>query len=402
MPAPRRNRSPLSILWVTVFVDLVGFSLVLPLLPQYSERFGASDVQIGLLVATFSAAQFLFAPLWGAMSDRRGRRPVIVLSLAGTAVGSLLFGLAHTLWLLFLARALDGISGASVSVAQAYVSDVTAPAERSKALGMLGMAFGLGFVVGPALGGFLAHWDLRLPFFAAAAIAAVNAVAAWFRLPEPPKRSSANPRGSRRFAALRAVRSNRPLGALLAVSLLYLLAFVAMEATFSLFGQRRFGFTPSQNAAAFVYIGVLIVAVQGGLMRRLGGRVSDRVLFVTGLVCTAVALFRLGHVHALWELAAVLAGLALGAGLVNPTLTALVTSAVDTAHRGAALGTAQSLGAAARMAGPPLATAGFQHTGFAPTYTAAAAVALGCVLIGAAGARRLPVRAGETPPGRYS
>ncbi|HEX2041248.1 MAG TPA: MFS transporter, partial [Acidimicrobiales bacterium] len=171
-------------IWVCVALDLVGFGIVLPILPLYAERFGAEAVSATGLVAAFSAAQLVFSPVWGRVSDRVGRKPLLVLSLAGTAVGSLVTGLAGSLSVLFLGRVLDGISGASVSVAQAAVADIAPPEDRARLLGLLGAAFGLGFVAGPAIGGLAALGGPEVPFLLAAAIAAVNAVVAARRLPE--------------------------------------------------------------------------------------------------------------------------------------------------------------------------------------------------------------------------
>ena len=180
-------------IWSAVALDLVGFGIVLPILPLYAERFDASPATIGLLVASFSLAQFVFSPIWGRVSDRVGRKPVLVLSLFGTAVGSLLTGLAGSLWLLFAARILDGISGASVSVAQAAVTDLAPPSQRPRLLGLLGAAFGLGFVAGPAIGALAALGGPHVPFLVAAALAFVNAVVAAFRLTETrPRRSGAD------------------------------------------------------------------------------------------------------------------------------------------------------------------------------------------------------------------
>jgi len=186
--SPERKRAPLptgfGTIWSTVAIDLVGFGIILPVLPLYAERYGASPATIGVLLASFSIAQLLLAPVWGAVSDRVGRKPVLVLSLAGTAVGSLVTGLAGSLPLLFAGRLLDGASGASVSVAQASAADLAEPGQRARLFGLLGAAFGVGFVVGPALGSLAALVDPRLPFFVAAALAGINAVVATRRLPE--------------------------------------------------------------------------------------------------------------------------------------------------------------------------------------------------------------------------
>src|SRR6476619_1841977 len=190
----RASRTPLpagfGTIWTSVAVDLVGFGIVFPLLPLYAKRFDTSATTIGALLASFSVAQLLFAPVWGRLSDRIGRKPVLVLSLAGTAAGSLLTGLAGSLAVLFLGRIVDGVSGASVSVAHASVADVAPPDERPRLFGLLGAAFGVGFVAGPAIGALAALGDARVPFFIAAAIAGVNAIVAARRLPETHPRAA--------------------------------------------------------------------------------------------------------------------------------------------------------------------------------------------------------------------
>ena len=192
-----KTRSPLVIIFITIFIDLVGFGIVIPVLPLYAERYGASEATIGILLAVYSAMQFIFAPILGKLSDRVGRRPVLLVSLIGTSIGFLLmgfaplmpvglalFGLAPTLIWLFVARIIDGISGGNISTAQAYIADVTLPEERSKGMGLIGAAFGLGFVFGPMIGGVLSYISPEAPFFFAAALAAANATALYFLLPE--------------------------------------------------------------------------------------------------------------------------------------------------------------------------------------------------------------------------
>ena len=178
------GRSPLTLIFVTVFIDLVGFGIVIPVLPLYTERFGASPMVIGLLLGVYSAMQCLFAPLLGKLSDSVGRRPVLLVSIIGTAIGFLFMGLARTLWLLFAGRIIDGITGGNVSTAMAYIADVTPPERRSRGMGLVGAAFGLGFIFGPAIGGLLSHVSMAAPFLFAAALAAVNAAAVYLFLPE--------------------------------------------------------------------------------------------------------------------------------------------------------------------------------------------------------------------------
>jgi MFS transporter, DHA1 family, tetracycline resistance protein len=223
-----------------VALDLVGFGIVFPILPVYAKRFHVSSATATGLVAAFALASFVFSPVWGRVSDRVGRKPILLLSLVGTAVGSLLTGLAGGIAILYLGRIVDGISGASVSVAQASVSDVASPQQRSRLFGLLGAAFGVGFVVGPALGALAALAGPRVPFFLAAALSGVNAVVALRRLPET------HPPGAREYVErpgpLRVWSSARGAGQLIGVTGCALLAFSAFEATFALFGQKRLGF----------------------------------------------------------------------------------------------------------------------------------------------------------------
>src|SRR4051794_6870345 len=277
----RRGRAPLppgfGTIWTSVAIDLVGFGIVLPILPLYAKQFGASAVTASALIAAFSGAQLVFSPIWGRLSDRVGRKPILVLSLAGTAVASLVTGLAPAVWVLFLGRILDGISGGSVSVAQAAVTDLAPPEERPRLLGLLGAAFGVGFVMGPAIGGLAALGGAHVPFFVAAAIAGVNAVLAARRLPEThPLRSGAPPTADTGTASLttgatepsEAAAFRIPgVAALLAVAFLALSAFSAFEATFALFGEARLDLHLASTGAVFAAVGIVIVLVQGGLVR---------------------------------------------------------------------------------------------------------------------------------------
>jgi multidrug resistance protein len=179
-----KGRSPLAIVFVTVLIDLIGFGIVIPILPLYADHFGASATTVGFLLAIYSAMQFVCSPILGKLSDRVGRRPVLLASIVGTSLGFLIMGLARTLWLLFLARIVDGITGGNISTAAAYIADVTVPEERSRGMGLIGAAFGIGLIVGPAVGGLLSHISMPTPFLFAAALAAVNAVALYFFLPE--------------------------------------------------------------------------------------------------------------------------------------------------------------------------------------------------------------------------
>lgn len=383
--APRSARpAGFGAIWTCVAVDLVGFGIVLPILPLYAARFDATPTTIGLLVASFSLAQLVFAPAWGRLSDRIGRKPVLVASLVGTAVASLLTGLAGSLWVLFLARILDGISGASVSVAQAAVTDVAAPADRARLLGLLSAAFGLGFVLGPTLGGLAALVDPRLPFFVAAAIAAANAIWAVRRLPEtnPPRRAGGvSPKGD---AYERPAGGRRVPAAALApvlVAFAALAAFSAFEATFALFGQRRLGFDEASIAGVFVGIGLLITAVQLGLVGRCVERFGERGALRLGLVFNSAGLTVLAAVHSWALLAPALVLLTVGQGLLTPTLASLVAGRVAAERRGGALGIQQAAGGLARVVGPAAGGLLFQRAGLPAPYLVGAALTVAAALL---------------------
>jgi multidrug resistance protein len=362
-----------GVIWATVALDLVGFGIVLPILPLYAERFGASPATIGLLVASFSLAQLVFAPIWGRVSDRVGRKPVLVLSLAGTAVGSLLTGLAGSLWLLFAARILDGISGASVSVAQAAVADIAEPDERPRLLGLLGAAFGVGFVVGPALGGLAALGGPEVPFLLAAALAGANALVAARRLPET-KPSQAAPDAL--ATAVEETRRSRALAMLLVVGFTAYVAFSGFEATFALLGEDRFGLDEASIGMVFAAVGLFHVLVQvravGPVTARLGlGRALR-----AGLAAQLAGLL-LVAVDGGWPtLVAGLAAVTAGTGLVTPSLSSSVAAVAHVERRGAALGVQQSAGAVGRVLGPVLAGVLFEHVAVPAPYLVGAVLLL--------------------------
>ncbi|MDO8362356.1 MAG: MFS transporter [Actinomycetota bacterium] len=389
--AERAPRTPLPkgywTIWTTVALDLIGFGIVVPILGVYAERFGASGYSVGWLFATFSLAQLVCAPLLGRLSDRIGRKPVIVISLVGTAVGSFVTGAAGALWVLFLGRVIDGASGGSLSVAQAAVADIATPAQRPKLVGMLGAAFGVGFVLGPAIGGLAALGGPHVPFYVAAALAAVNAVAAAIRLPETRTKGPAPRRGAH-------LPQQSSLRRLALIGFLGTLAFAAFEATFSLFGSRRFDLTEGSTAVVFLGIGLVLVAVQGGGFARLAARVPAGRLYpiALGLVVAGLAVVA-GSKG--WPLLIVgLLLLSVGQGLAAPSLIELVNQQSPPERRGEALGFQQSSYAVGRVLGPPLAGSAFDRIGVWSPMLAGAVVtagALALVLVW-----RMPAR--MTPP----
>lgn len=387
--APRpHGRALLSVLFLTVFIDLIGFGIVIPLLPLYAEQFGAGPVTVTWLVAIFSLMQFVFAPWWGQLSDRIGRRPVLLIGLFGSAASYLLFGLAQSLALLFVARALAGVMGANIGVAQAYIADVTPPEQRARGMGLIGAAFGLGFIFGPALGGLLSRYGMAVPFFAAAALSLANALLAVVRLPEPlsaearARASGSRPGLRERLRALRQLGGRSRLSRLYTASFLVTLAFAAMEATFSLWSARRWGLTPERIAYLFAFLGTVGVLIQGVGMGRLVRRFGERRLALIGAAALTLGLVGVTLAPSLLLLTAALTLFAFGQGTLLPSLSALISHSAGAAEQGRVLGASQSYSALARVLGPVLGGVAFARVGLdAPYFSGAGLAALALVML---------------------
>ena len=349
------------ILFAIVVIDLIGFGLVIPLLPFYGERFGASPFAVTVILAMYSLAQLFAAPLWGRLSDRWGRRPILLVSLAGSVVAYLWMGVAYSLWVLFAARFLQGAMAGNIAAAQAYVADVTTPENRAKGMGMIGAAFGIGFIIGPALGGFLAGGDpatarLGAPFYVGAGLSALAFLAALVFLKEslPPER-----RGSiRRVGRLAAItdKLGRPnLRGLILLSFLVVLAFAGMEVTFAMWAFRQFHWGPLQVGLVFTFVGVISATMQGGLVGRLTKRYGEARLLTTGLAAILLGLLILPAAAGVPLLLASTGLLAVGMGLTQPSLNSLISRRARADEQGEVLGVNQSVGSFARIVGPWLA-----------------------------------------------
>jgi DHA1 family tetracycline resistance protein-like MFS transporter len=358
------KRSPLLVIFVTVFIDLVGFGIVIPVLPFYVEgtKFDASPRVVGLLFASYSVMQLLFTPILGRLSDRYGRRPILFFSLLGTSLGFFVLGFATTLWMLFAGRIIDGITGGNISTAQAYIADVTTEENRAKGMGLIGAAFGLGFIFGPAIGGILSRWGAHVPFLFAGALSLANATLLYFVLPEtvtpdhPARVSAATGRWSQLLNAV-----SRPrLAFVLAVYFLFVTAFSVMTASFGLFTLYRFGFDAHDTGWIFAFVGVVGAAVQGGLIGRLVKTFGEPPLVIVGALLFAASLvlipFTGPHTGTL-ALLALGALFALGNGLATPSLTSLASKSAGAGEQGGVLGVTQSVASLSRVAGPLLSSA---------------------------------------------
>ncbi|HKG20663.1 MAG TPA: MFS transporter [Blastocatellia bacterium] len=350
-----KSRSPLVIIFITVFIDLVGFGIVIPILPLYARRFDASETVIGLLLGIFSAMQFIFSPVLGRLSDKVGRRPVLLLSLIGTSVGFLIMGMADTLWLLFLARIIDGISGGNISTAQAYIADVTPPDQRARGMGLIGAAFGLGFVVGPALGGILSRISLSAPFFFAAGLAAANAIALYFLLPESLKPENRD-RAGRRASIMGVLKESGSwhLGAIMATWFFSTLSFSIVTAIYALFTLSRFNYDAAHVGYIFAFVGLIGAIIQGGLIGRLVKAFGDKALVIAGTALVAASMFWLPLSDSLGNLLLATTVFAIGNSLATPTLNAMASKSVGALLQGRVLGVLQSVASLARIGGPVL------------------------------------------------
>ena len=363
---------PLLVIFLTIFVNLVGFGIIIPLLPFYAQTFGASPFVIGLLFASFSLSQLVASPLLGELSDRWGRRPVLILSLMGTAISFAMLAVAQSLTMLFAARIVDGLSGGNITTARAYIADVTEEADRPRAYGILGAAFGLGFIVGPALGGAFSTISYTAPIWAAAAITVAAIALAWVWLPETVHRAHAG--GVRPWRALGELSHRPGLRLLLGIDFLYWMAFAVYQTTFALFGARRFGFDATHTGYLLSAFGALGVIVQGGLVGPIAKRFGARQTLVVGLVFAAIGWGGSALSYNVPLFVLMLVPGAIGIGLCNATLTALVSSAASPREQGRVQGAAGALESMGRTLGPVWGNAVLQNVGEGAAYGAAAGV----------------------------
>ena len=386
-------------LFLIVFVDLVGFGLVIPLLPFYAVRFAASPQEVTALLATYSLAQLVSAPLWGRLSDRVGRRPVLLASLTASALAYLWLGAASALWMLFAARAFAGACAGNIAAAQAYIADITGPEERARGMGLIGAAFGLGFIIGPALGGLIAGTDPATadtvtPAWVAAGLSVLALCGVLLLLPESLPADRRNKTAARgRLGAVMGVLRRPILSRLILVFFLVILAFAGMESTFALWAIEQFGWGPRQVGYVFAYVGVLSAVLQGGLIGHLARRFGEERLLLGGLALIGLGLLVMTLAHNLAVLVAAVSALALGMGLTQPSLNSLISRRAGGDEQGEVLGVSQSVASLSRVLGP--FAAGFCFAEFGRD----AAFLWGAVLVAAALvlALKLPRRAVAGP-----
>lgn len=406
------RKPSLLVVFLTVFIDLVGFGIVLPLLPIYSDTFGASGFMVGVIMASFSAMQFVFAPAWGRLSDRIGRRPVLLVSTAGAALSYTVFGYGSTLegatalTVLLLSRVVAGICGANITVAQAYIADITPPEQRSKRMGLIGMAFGLGFIFGPIIGGVAAkHLGISGPGYVAASLCAANFLLAFARLPESRQPDSTPASQRPRFAQWTHVMRQPTVGSLVVIFFLATFCFTCFETTLGLMVGANFnldlksGKDAGTVTALFAFCGIVGAFVQGGPIGKLVKKMGEPKLILISLIFVAISLAPIPFIHGngglSWgvllkpeglpwiALLVALALLAIGSGLTRPPLFGMLSILTPEHEQGATLGVAQSAGSLARIMGP-LFAGGLFHIHPTWPYVACATIALLTGLVAAA------------------
>ena len=361
LPPPMRKTS-LLVLFLTIFIDLLGFGIVIPLLPYFAKQYGATGIWVGIIVGVYSLMQFLFAPVLGRISDRIGRRPVILISLAGSLTGYILFALAQNLTGLMIARIVAGIAGANIGTAQAYIADSTSLENRAKGMGLIGAAFGLGFILGPPIGGLMSHLSTVrghavnfYPGLTAAALSATALLFAFFVLGESKQASAPSRRGlPPQFdpAMWRMISHRRALFLVIAALFLVILSFAGMETTVTLFARAAFDFTARDLGFFFGFMGVIVALIQGTLIGRFSRRIGEKRLVVFGtfsFLLGFVAMPIIADARLLWPVAFLVA---VGQGLCYPSLHSLISKSAPPEQMGSVLGIAASMGSLARMIGP--------------------------------------------------
>jgi len=386
------------ILFLIVFIDLVGFGIIIPLLPFFGEHFSASPAMVGFLMASYSLTQFIAAPFWGRVSDRIGRRPVLLITLAGASVSYVLLGFSNSLLMLFAARGLGGFMAGNISAAFAYVADITTPENRAKGMGVIGAAFGLGFIAGPAIGGILAgpdplNADYRTPSLAAAGLSLSAFCMAFFTLKESlsediRKRLSEMP-AKNRAAQFRSALAKPGLGLLITILFLATFVFAGMETTFAMWSERRMGWGPQQNGYLFAFVGIIAAIIQGGLVGKLVNRFGETRLVVQGAAALALGMLLIPFTNSLATLLGAMVIVAYGFSIITPSLNSLISTQVGPDEQGGVMGVGRSAATLARVMGPAWAGSIFLLAGLDWPYFGGAAVMVLVVILGLRGLKNI-------------
>jgi DHA1 family tetracycline resistance protein-like MFS transporter len=381
----------MPILFLIVVIDLIGFGIIIPLLPFYAEFFQATPETVGLIMATYSFTQFLAAPIWGQLSDRIGRRPVLIISMAG-AVGSYIWlGFSESLWMLFAARAVGGAMAGNISAAFAYVADITTQENRAKGMGLIGAAFGVGFISGPAIGGILAgsdpiNADFQSPAFAAAALSAIALILAFLLLKESLsleiRQRQALKANQNPLTMIQRALKIPNLGLLLVLTFLSTLVFAGLEATFAMWSRRQFGWGPEQNGYLFAFVGLLSALIQGGLIGRLTQKFGENGLIIQGALALSLGIAMIPFSSNIIILIIAMSIAGYGFSIISPALNSLISLQTSSEKMGEIMGVTRSASTMARFIGPAWAGFLFGTLGSDWPYFAGALIMLIVLILG--------------------
>ncbi len=393
--ADRNSRPTILIVFATILIDFVGFSILIPVLPEYADRLGANAFEVALILAIYALTQLLFLPTWGWFSDRFGRRPVILFSLSGTILAFVLLAAADDLATIYLSRVLGGFFAASVGTAQAVITDVTPPSKRADGMGKIGAALGIAFVLGPAMGGLMADIGLKVPFYAVAGISALNLILAWFFLPETRPEGERSPQRGELWQSLvptpirmMMMVHDRRVGLYLYLWFHIYVAFAAVEGGFPLYLLRRYGATSLDVGIMFAWIGIFIAIAQGVLVGRLARYLSEGAMVVVGLAITGVGLLAITWSPSYAWLYVVGPAVAIGNGLAFPSFTSLYSQTCEARDAGELLGQGNSMGVAGRVVGALCAGLLMDHVSLGAPFVVAGALMFSAAAI-FGGAHRL-------------
>ena len=383
------KKSPLIVIFTTVFLDLIGFGIIIPLVGIYGREYGASTAELAILGSIYSIMQFFFSPIWGRLSDKHGRRPILLMSLFGSVISYFLFAFSNSLGLLIVSRALAGIFAANISTAQAYIADVTKPEDRAKGMGLIGAAFGIGFTLGPPVGGIsVSKLGMSAPGIIAGTLCLLNLILAWFRLeeslsPELRAKAYATSAKKNRLAQLEtflAIRHKPALVMAIVSTFFATFAFSNLEQVFSLFIQTKFSLATEQAAydtgMILMWSGVLGAFIQGGLIRKLVPKYGEQKLLIVGLFTQALAMVLFSHSPTYWSFFVTAVPLAFGSGLINPTLASLVSKGAAQHEQGAVMGLKEGMSSLARIFGPLSGLLAFGVKASLPFYIGAFTVSM--------------------------
>lgn len=363
-----KNKASLSIIFLTIFIDLMGFGILIPILPTFaSKQLGVSDLGIGILIAVFSFMQFIFNPVLGKLSDRIGRRPIMLATQSLTVVSYLLFAFSNSFELVLVSRILAGLGGSNIGVAQAYIADITSREERSKGMGMIGAAFGLGFIFGPVIGAVLSKYSYSIAGLGSAAFSLIALVFALVRLPESLKEKKSAEKFQFRifdFAFTKKVVMNSSVGFLVVLFFIIIFSFSNIYGTYSILGYKVFHFTDQQNGMLFGISGIVGVIIQAGLMKTISQKFSDRSIVLGGLIFTVIGLALIPYGQNFVGEAIVISLMAIGTGILQPVIPAMISKYSPEDQQGAILGVNQSISAFARVLGPLWGGFSFHYLGY--------------------------------------